>query len=76
MDPEHHVIAVQCALEREAKLIISEMDDEQTEIILNNRVALGSYRGVSLVVCVGGGAWERPMRLRLRNSSLIDMLQP
>lgn len=55
MDPEHHVIAVQCALEREAKLIISEMDDEQTEIILNNRVALGSYRGVSLVVCVGGG---------------------
>lgn len=54
MDPEHHVIAVQCALEREAKLIISEMDDEQTEIILNNRVTLGSYRGVSLVVCVGG----------------------
>lgn len=52
---EHHVIAVQCALEREAELIVSEMDDDtQTEIVLNNHVTVGSYHGVSLVVCVGG----------------------
>ncbi|SCC79720.1 adenosylhomocysteine nucleosidase [Bifidobacterium commune] len=54
MVTEHHVIAVQCALEREAELIVSKMDGAQTEIVLNNRVTVGSYQGVPLVVCVGG----------------------
>ncbi|MDF7665440.1 5'-methylthioadenosine/S-adenosylhomocysteine nucleosidase [Bifidobacterium sp. ESL0745] len=54
MNTENCVIAVQCALEREAELIVSKMDDAQTETILNNRVTTGSYKGVPLVVCVGG----------------------
>lgn len=54
MNTEHSVIAVQCALDREAELIISKMDDAQAETILNNHVTTGSYEGMPLVVCVGG----------------------